>query len=219
MVNRVIKTLVASDFILYFAFGLLGPIFAVFILQKVPGSSLKVIGLATTFYWVARTLSTVPLSRFMDKTDGERDEFYFVVAGSFIISSIPLFYLLINASWHLYLIQFIYGLANSMAVPAWRILFTDHIDNGKTGFEWSLEDVGVGIAAASSAFLGSILADKFGFTLVLVLLSSLGYLATFILTFLYKEAKTLAEIKKEKRLQVIIEKRKNPTPLKVDGIK
>jgi len=219
MVNRVIKTLVASDFILYFAFGLLGPIFAVFILQKVPGSSLKVIGLATTFYWVARTLSTVPLSRFMDKTDGERDEFYFVVAGSFIISSIPLFYLLINASWHLYLIQFIYGLANSMAVPAWRILFTDHIDNGKTGFEWSLEDVGVGIAAASSAFLGSILADKFGFTLVLVLLSSLGYLATFILTFLYKEAKTLAEIKKEKRLQAIIEKRKNPTPLKVDGIK
>jgi len=47
----------------------------------------------------------------------------------------------------------------------------------------------------------------------------LGYLATFILTFLYKEAKTLAEIKKEKRLQAIIEKRKNPTPLKVDGIK
>ena len=219
MVNRVIKLLVASDFILYFAFGLLGPIFAVFILQKVPGSSLKVIGLATTFYWIARVISTVPLSRFMDKTDGERDEFYFVVTGSLIISSIPLFYLFINASWHLYLIQFIYGLANSMAVPAWRILFTDHLDKGKTGFEWSLEDVGVGIAAASSAFFGSILADKFGFTVVLVLLSSLGFLATFILIPLYKDAKTLAEIKKEKRLREIIEKRKNPTPLKIDGIK
>ena len=219
MVNRVIKRLVASDFVFNFAFGLMAPIFAVFILKNVPGSSLRVIGLATTFYWVSRTLTTIPLSRFMDKTDGERDEYYFSLVGSFIIASVPLFYLFVKMPWHLYLIQLIYGLANSMAVPAWRILFTDHIDNGKTGFEWSLEDVGVGIAAASSAFLGSILADKFGFTLVLVLLSSLGYLATFILTFLYKEAKTLAEIKKEKRLQAIIEKRKNPTPLKVDGIK
>ena len=92
MVNRVIRLLVVSDFVLNFAFGLLAPIFAVFILQNIEGSSLKVIGLATAFYWAARVSSTVPLSRLMDRTDGERDEFYFVIVGSFIISSIPLFY-------------------------------------------------------------------------------------------------------------------------------
>ena len=57
------------------------------------------------------------------------------------------------------------------------------------------------------------------FVVVLVLLSSLGYLATFVLIPLYKDAKTLVEIKKEKRLREIIEKRKNPTPFKIDGIK
>lgn len=219
MVNRVIKRLVASDFILNFAFGLLSPIFAIFILKNVTGSSLRVIGLATMFYWIARTLSTVPLSRFMDKTDGERDEYFFSIVGSFIIASIPLFYLLIKLPWHLYLIQFIYGLANSMAVPAWRILFTDHIDRGKTGYEWSLEDVAIGISVGISAYLGSILAEKFGFSLVLILLSILGFISTMVLIPLSRDAKTLAQIKKEKRLQIILEKRKNPTPFKIDGIK
>ncbi len=219
MINRVIKHLVVSDFIFNFAFGLMAPIFAIFILKNVAGSSLRVIGLATTCYWIARTLSTVPLSRFMDKTDGERDEYYFSIIGSFLIASVPLFYLLIRLPWHLYLIQFVYGLANSLAVPAWRILFTDHIDKGRTGFEWSLEDIAIGISVGLSAFLGSIVAEKFGFRVVLVMISIFGYLATLVLIPLHREAKTLAEIKKEKRLRYILEKRKEPTPLKVDGIK
>ncbi|MDO8495503.1 MAG: MFS transporter [bacterium] len=216
MVNRVIRHLVMSDFMLFFSVGMIAPIFAIFILKAIPGSSLRVIGLSAAFYWIARTLSTVPLSRFMDKTDGERDEFYFMVIGSFIFSSIPLFYLFINQAWHLYLIQFIGGLANSMAVPAWRILFTDHLDRGKTGYEWSLEDIGVGTATALSAYLGSIVAERFGFEMVFVLLAILGYAGTMILIPIYHEAKTLAQIKRANRLEAILEKRKNLAPVKIE---
>jgi MFS family permease len=215
LVNRVIRHLVISDFVLNFAFGLLAPIFAVFVLKNIQGSSLKVVGLATTFYWIARTASTVPLSRFMDRTNGERDEFYFIIAGSFIMSSVPLFYLFASLPWHVYLIQLILGLANSMAVPAWRILFTDHIDRGRTGFEWSLEDIAIGTSVAVSAYLGSLLADKFGFGIVFVLLAILGYIATLILSRLYNDAKTLAQIRREGRLKVLELKRKTiPPPLK-----
>ncbi len=214
MVNRVIRLLILSDFMVLFAAGLLAPIFAVFILKAIPGSSLQVIGLSTAFYWIARTISTVPLSRLMDKVDGERDEFYFMVVGTFIFSSMPLFYLFVSQPWHLYLIQFIGGLANSMAVPAWRILFTDHIDKGKTGYEWSLEDIGVGVATALSAYLGAILADKFGFQLVFVLLAIIGYIGTIILVPLHENAKTLAQIKRENRLEEIKEKRQALGPVK-----
>ena len=217
MVNRVIRHLVISDFVLNFAFGLLAPIFAVFVLKNIQGSSLRVVGLATTFYWIARTASTVPLSRFMDKTDGERDEFYFIIAGSFIMSSVPLFYLFASLPWHVYLIEFVLGLSNSMAVPAWRILFTDHIDRGRTGFEWSLEDIAIGVSVAVSAYLGSLLADKFGFGIVFVLLAILGYIATLILSRLYDDAKALTQIKREGRLKVLELKRKTlPPPLKTD---
>jgi MFS family permease len=219
MVNRVIRHLIVSDFVLNFAFGLLSPIFAVFVLKNIHGGELKVIGLAATFYWIARTVTTVPLSRFMDRTNGERDEFYFIVLGTFIMSSVPLFYLFASLPWHIYLIQFVLGLANSMAVPAWRILFTDHIDRGRTGFEWSLEDIAIGVSVAISAYLGSLLADRFGFRIVFILLAILGYLATLILSRLYNEAKTLAEIRREGRLKILELKRKTLTPpLKTDEI-
>ncbi len=217
MVNRVIRHLVVSDFVLNFAFGLLSPIFAVFVLKNIQGGELRVIGLATAFYWIARTATTVPLSRFMDRTNGERDEFYFIIGGTFIMSSVPLFYLFASLPWHIYLIQFVLGLANSMAIPAWRILFTDHIDRGRTGFEWSLEDIAIGVSVAISAYLGSLLADKFGFRVVFILLAILGYFATLILSRLYTEAKTLAQIRREGRLKILELKRRTLTPpLKVD---
>lgn len=219
MVNRVVRHLVMSDFVLNFAFGLLAPIFAVFILRNIEGGSLRVIGLATACYWLARTMTTVPLSRLMDKTDGERDEFYFSVFGSFLISTVPLFYLFARLPWHIYLIQFIFGLANSMAVPAWRILFTDHIDRGKTGFEWSLEDIAIGVSTATSAYFGSVLADKFGFQMVFVLLAVLGYTATMVLIPIHRDAKTLAQIKRERREELLKEKRETPAPFKTDGLK
>lgn len=218
-VNRVVKHLVFSDFLLNFAFGLLAPIFAIFILRNIEGSTLRVVGLATTFYWIARTTTTVPLSKFLDRTDGERDEFYFMMAGTFIMSSIPLFFLLAKVPWHIYLIQFISGLANSMAVPSWRILFTDHLDRGSTGYEWSLEDIAIGISVGISAYLGSILADKFGFPLVFIFLSMLGYLGTMMLVPISRDAKNLAQIKREHRLVKLRLKRKTGSPIKVDGLK
>jgi MFS family permease len=219
MVNRVIRHLVVSDFVLNFAFGLLAPIFAVFILKDIHGGSLRVIGLATAFYWIARTLTTVPMSRFMDRTDGERDEFYFAVIGNFVISSVPLFYLLASLPWHIYLIQFVFGLANSLAVPSWRILFTDHIDRGRTGFEWSLEDIAIGLSTGASAYLGSILADKFGFGIVLILLAMIGYVSTMILIPIYSDAKTLRQIKRQKRFEQLKSRRENMAPVKMDGVK
>ncbi len=214
-----IRHLVISDFVLNFAFGLLAPIFAVFVLKNIEGGSIRVIGLATTFYWISRTLTTVPLSRFMDRTDGERDEFYFVIVGTFIMSSLPLFYLVASLPWHIYLIQFILGIANSLAVPGWRILFTDHIDRGKTGFEWSLEDIAIGLSVGISAYLGSVLADKFGFKIVFIILAILGYISTLILSMLRSEAKTLAQIKHQNLLESLQLKRETPAPFKLDGTK
>ena len=131
----------------------------------------------------------------------------------------PLFYLLISQPWHLYLIQAIFGLAGSMAVPSWRILFTDHLDRGRTGYEWSLEDVGVGTAMATSAYLGALLAEKLGFEIVLIILAILGYLGTMLLVPISKDAKTLIQIRRENRWAKLKQKRQNIVPLKVDDRK
>lgn len=189
--------LLAYDFLLQFAFGLLSPIFAVFVLKALPGSSLKVIGTATACYWIARVLTTVPLSRFMDRTDGEKDEYYFLLTGSLVISIVPLLYLMMKMPWHLYLIQLLYGVANSMAVPGWRILFTDHLDKGSTGYEWSLDDIAVGVSIGASAYIGARLAETFGYGMVLGTLSLLSFSATALLFSLRHEPLSRAELNKE----------------------
>ena len=211
MINRVIRLLILSDLTLFFAFGLLAPIFAIFITQNIEGGTLKVIGLASSFYWLARTLTTVPLSRIMDKTDGEIDEYFFMLVGSYAMAFIPLFYMISSQPWHIYALGFINGLFNSMAVPGWRIIFTNHIDRGQTGYEWSMEDVGVGLSIGLSSYIGAFMAEKFGFELVFILITIVGVSGvSFFIIPLRESMKSLKELRKTKRFGA---------PYKVDTLK
>jgi len=211
-INRVIKILIMSDLLLFFGFGLLTPIFAVFIMKSIEGGSLAVVGFATTCYWLARVLTTIPLSRFMDKTHGERDEYYCVLIGSVVMAILPLFFAVSSLPWHIYLIEIISGIANSLAVPAWRILFTNHLDKGKTGYEWSVEDIAVGVAVAFSASVGAFVADRLGFTALFVCMAIIGLTGALILIPLYKNTMTLRQMRQ-------YHKEKFGPPLKVDTIK
>ena len=103
-------------------------------------------------------MTSAPLSRYMDRTDGERDEFAFMFLGLLVATFVPLFYIAANQPWHIYVLQGLLAICFTMAVPAWRILFTNHLDKGKTGFEWSLEDVAFGMSTAISAYVGSVVA-------------------------------------------------------------
>lgn len=76
-----------------------------------------------------------------------------------------------------------------MAIPAWRILFTNHIDSRTVGFEWSLEDIGIGIATAVSASVGAFVAGKFGFNILFGAFSFFGLISVFTLLMLSKEKK------------------------------
>lgn len=209
-ISATIRFLILSDFFLFFAVGLLTPIFAVFILENIE-NKIEVIGYAMSCYWLTRVIMVVPLSRLMDKIRGEIDEYSFMIIGTFLISIIPLFYIISSVSWHIYVLQIMNGIAYSMAVPAWRILFTNHIDKKIVGLEWSLEDVGVGIATASSATIGAFIASKLGFKVLFGIISFFGLIATIILIVLSK--------KKGMILSKFIINKAEKAPLKLDTFK
>ena len=195
-INKVIRILVASDFVLYFAFGLFSPIYAIFITRQIEGGTLAVVGMATTMYWVARLLTTVPLSKLMDKTDGEKDEFYFMIIGTLLTAVVFISYTFASKVWHVYALQFTFGVINSMVVPAWRIVFTNHLDRDKTGYYWSVEDIGIGLAVATSAYIGALAAEKFGFNVVLYVVASLSVVSALVLILLRKYTYTFKELRR-----------------------
>lgn len=210
LVNRTIRFLIISDFFLFFSVGLLSPIFAVFVLKNIE-NRIEVIGYAVACYWITRVIMVIPLSRLMDRIKGELDEYSFMVAGTFLIALLPLFYTISSQPWHIYLLQILGGLANSMAVPAWRIIFTNHIDKKIVGFEWSLEDVGVGIATASSAAIGAIVADRFGFNVLFCMMSFFGIISASILFGIRKTKKNI--------FAFLIKDVSDRAPLKIDTFK
>jgi predicted MFS family arabinose efflux permease len=198
-VNLIVRILVLSDFFLFFSTGLLSPIYAVFILDRIEGAGLEVVGFATAIYWISRVISVIPLSRLMDKIKGEKDEYYLMMLGTLLISALPLFYIFIDKAWQVYIVQFFNAVAFSLVIPAWRVIFTKNMDKDRVGFEWSLDDVGVGIATAMSAALGSFIASRLGFEYLFVFIFLVGLVSVLVLLILYRGEGAFLDWLKDRR--------------------
>jgi len=184
-VNKVVRVLVLGDIMFFSAFGLIGPIFAVFVINQIVGATIVTAGFAATISLLARALLQMPIARYIDRHKGEKDDFIFMVAGSTLISVVPFAYLLVVVPWHLYLAQIVLGIGGALANPGWFAIFTRHIDKGKEGTEWTLENVGVGLAAAGTATIGGLLAQNFGFHNLFLIVGILSLLGLVIQISLY----------------------------------
>lgn len=184
-VNKIIRVLVLGDIMFFSAFGLIGPIFAVFITNQIAGATVATVGFAATINLLVRALLQMPIARYIDRHKGEKDDFKFMVAGSTLISVVPFIYLLVVTPWHLYLAQVVLGIGGALANPGWFAIFTRHIDKNKEGTEWTLENVGVGLAAAGTAAIGGVLAQNFGFHNLFLIVGILSLIGLVVQISLY----------------------------------
>jgi MFS family permease len=197
-VNRVVKVIVVADFFYNSAFASFGPVFAIFITSQIAGGSAKVAGFATAIYWIVKSIFQLPIARFLDKTDGERDDFLALFFGYLLSGLVPLAYIFATEPKHLYIIQGFYGFIMAWTVPAWYSIFTRHVDKWRISFEWSLDSVfSVGVAASISAALGGYIADRFGFEILMIFASVLSVFSAFLLLGLTNH---LSPRRKERRV-------------------
>ncbi len=181
-INKVVRLMVVTDFFVNSAFGSFGPVFAIFITSQINGGSAKVAGFAASIYWIVKSAIQLPIARFLDRTDGEKDEFWAVFFGYFFSGLVPFAYIFITEPWQLYLAQGFLGICMAWAVPAWYSLFTRHVDKWRISFEWSLESVfAVGLATAGATALGGYLADTYGFNVVFAAAGILATLSSLLL--------------------------------------
>lgn len=189
-INSVIRILTISDVLIISGFGLVAPIFAVFITDSIKGGTLEVVGIASAIYLLAKSLGQIPAAIIIDKIKGEKDDFWAMLIGSVIFSIVPLFYLVINTPVQLYLVQLMYGISTAITLPAWMAIFTRHIDKKHEGVEWGVYQTLVDLGGAGAASLGGFLAYRFGFAPLFVLVSITSFIGTFFLVGVYKSMKT-----------------------------
>jgi len=184
-VNKVVRILVLGDIMFFSAFGLIGPIFAIFITNQIVGATVATAGFAATINLLARALLQMPVARYIDRRKGEKDDFIFMVAGSTLISIVPFAYFFVSTPLHLYLAQVVLGIGGALANPGWYAIFTRHIDKNKEGTEWTLENTGVALAAAGTAAIGGVLAQHFGFHNLFLIVGIVSLLGLIIQISLY----------------------------------
>ncbi|MFA4941358.1 MAG: MFS transporter [Patescibacteria group bacterium] len=189
-VNSVIKFLTISDVIIIGGFGLVTPVFAVFIVDGIEGGTLAVVGIAEAIFLFTKSIIQIPAASLIDKIKGEKDDFWVLFIGSIIYSIIPLWYLLINTPIELYIVQFFYGLSTAATIPSWLAIFTRHIDKKHEGIEWGVRQTLVDLGAALTASCGGFLAFYFGFTLLFFLVSISSFIGSFFLLGVYRHMKT-----------------------------
>jgi MFS family permease len=180
-VNRIIGTLIISDFVLQSGWGLIGPIFAIFLTQQIQGGSLATVGFIAATFWLTKSIAQPFIAYYLDWRKGERDDFFFLVRGLYVANLIPLGYFFSTQIWQIFLLEFIRGLAMACVIPAWAAIFTRHIEKGWEAFSWSLHSTSIGFSFTFAAALGGILAQFFGFKIVFILVTILGILASSLL--------------------------------------
>jgi predicted MFS family arabinose efflux permease len=179
--NKIIKTLIFSDFLLQSGWGLIGPIFAIFITKQIQGGTLVAVGLIAATYWFVKSAAQPFIAHCLDVKKGEGDDFRFLILGLFLANFVPLGYVFVSQLWHVFFLEVIRGLCMACVVPSWSGIFTRHIDKGWEAFSWSIESTGLGLAAAFAAAFGGILATFLGFKVIFLLISFFGLMSCFLL--------------------------------------
>jgi MFS family permease len=189
-VNKIIRILILSDVLIYSSWGLVNPVFALFIEDYITGVDVEVAGAAAGMYWITKSLLQVPIGKYLDRrreeNNIEKTDYWFVVVGNFVASLTPLILLISSQPWHIYVSQIIFGAAMAMVVPPWGGIFMRHIDKGREAETYALESSALGLGVGAAGIVGGIIANLIGFSWLFIGVSIFGIFGTALLLLIKK---------------------------------
>lgn len=182
-VNKIVRYFIISDLILWSGWGLIEPLFAVFVIKNIEGATLVSIGFLATIYWVVKGVIQIPVSLFLDKTGGEKDDFYALIFG-LMITGIGAFSLILASTMeHIYLIQLIKAIGFALYIPAWSAIFSRHLDKAHTAFDWAFSSSSVSLGIGLAGLIGGSIASVFGFDILFLIVGLMALASAGLLLF------------------------------------
>ncbi len=190
--HKVLRTLIISDLFIVGSFGLIQPIFAVFLLKGISDATVFGIGIALAIQLLTKSLFQILIGRWDDAEPGNRRELLTLIIGSFLIAITPFGYAAASSMLFIYGFQIIYGIGGALSFPSWRIMFTRYAHQEKEGYEWSVYDTIISLATAVTAAIGGYIAQVYSFRYLFVFVGCMSIIgAGFIITIFKNEFTTL----------------------------
>jgi len=195
-INKFIKILISTDFILSSSWGLISPIFAIFLIEGIidnPIEAAKVAGFSSLIYWVLKSILQIPISNYLDKNHGEVDDFYFLMTGVCLTSFVPFGFAFSSLVWHIYTLEALHAIGMAMVIPSRSAMFTRHIDKGQEAYEWAINSTCLGIGAGITGAVGGVIASVYSFRIVFILTGIFSFLSAFAVFLIKNEVKSTNE--------------------------
>ena len=181
--NKALKLLIYSDIVIYSGLGFIGPILAIFVKDNLIGGSISAAGLAMSIFLITYSSLQILFARIFNP----KDRLWMIYLGTTIIILVQFSYILLSNIYQLYMLQFIYGIGVAFAYAAWSSMFASHLEKGQRGYQWAMDTSGSGIGGAVTAYLGALIAEKFGFHIVFIIVGIFGVISLLILLKLDKK--------------------------------
>ncbi len=175
--------MIVSDLLFLGSWSMIQPIFAIFIIQKVEGASVVIVGMAAALYWLVKSLLQMPVANYLDKKEGEKDDFYILVTALALAALASFSFAMVKNLWHLFFTQFLYAVAMGLYIPSWTAIFSRHLDEKKVSFDWSLDSTVVGVTSFFAAIFSGVLANWLGFSFVFFTVGALSLLSALFIFF------------------------------------
>jgi len=183
-INKIVLYLTYSDILLISSWGLISPIIAVFYTDYIPGGNLVTAGIASTIFFITRSLLQIPVAKYIDTIKGDNDNYKATLIGTFIVAIIPFLYMFVSSVTQLYLIEILYGIGSAVSTTGWLTIFTKHLDKDREGLEWSFYNTTTDLGSALTASIGGFIAYRMGFTnlfFVVGIINIIGFLFILLL--------------------------------------
>ena len=179
------------DLMVNSAWGLLGPVFAIFLLENVAVGNVaqgaKIAGFATLCYWITKAVFQIPIGNYLDKNHGEIDDFWFYVIGIIITGFVPFGFIFAYLPWHIYILQALHAIGMSMVVPSSYAIFIRHVDKGREAYESGLDSTLLGVGAGVAGAIGGIMVAYIGFQMIFILTGILTLISVLFIFWVRKE--------------------------------
>jgi MFS family permease len=183
--NKIVKYLVVSDLIFYTGWGLISPVFAIFLLDSIIGGSAFVVGMSAAVNLIVRSVLRVPFGIYADKD--QRIAYHLMIWGLLISAIVPVGYIYSKTPMNIYLLQAVLGFGLAMSTAGWTTIFSRHMDRGKESTEWGVDAVAVGLGPGIAAAIGGLSVTYFGFNAVFIAVTLAGLIGVLMLLVIKKD--------------------------------
>jgi len=186
ILNKTLWHLLFIDLIVGTGFGLIAPIFAIFLKDNLIGGSILSAGIASAIFLITKCSIQLPFSRFVDR---QKKKMKWLLIGTIIISIAPIIYIFANNIYWIYLAEFIFGIGSGIEFPVWTSIWTRNLDKRREGFQWSVYSTFVSFGIGLAGLVGAALASIIGFSLTFVIVELFCLVSIGIILNLYLREK------------------------------